>query len=225
MKYSPNSIAFRNIQPDSNNNPRSSAASAELNIDTGSGSNTGTVALVDPIWGELDNGKTFTMTVSGEGELLWGGKNTVTVLPEDGDSSRNVITLGDGSTTITLLEGFSLTAPNHKLIINGSTLQLTASEDAYTQNWTLANEKGNAIEVTNDTATLSGKLTGTGGFTKSGDGILTLSSTSNDYTGGTTIIDGLVNFNKVENFGSGQITLNGGGLQWAKKIPSTFPEN
>jgi autotransporter-associated beta strand protein len=58
---------------------------------------------------------------------------------------------------------------------------------------------------------------GTGGqssLTKAGSGILTLSAT-NTYTGGTSITAGLINFNAVGNFGSGLITLNGGGLQWA----------
>ena len=37
----------------------------------------------------------------------------------------------------------------------------------------------------------------------------------NTYAGGTTVTGGLVNFATASNFGSGQITLNGGGLQWA----------
>ena len=55
---------------------------------------------------------------------------------------------------------------------------------------------------------------GSWGLSKTGAGTLTLSGT-NAYSGGTTVTGGLINFNSASNFGSGLITLNGGGLQWA----------
>ncbi len=61
---------------------------------------------------------------------------------------------------------------------------------------------------------------GTGGnagsysLVKSSAGTLVLSA-ANSYSGGTTVTGGLINFAAANNFGSGQITLNGGGLQWA----------
>jgi autotransporter-associated beta strand protein len=61
----------------------------------------------------------------------------------------------------------------------------------------------------------TGSSTATGGsFTKVGTGTLTLTGASS-YTGGTTVSGGLVNFSSLGNFGSGPITLDGGGLQWA----------
>ncbi|MCA0245038.1 MAG: autotransporter-associated beta strand repeat-containing protein [Proteobacteria bacterium] len=56
--------------------------------------------------------------------------------------------------------------------------------------------------------------TGTGGLIKQGTGTLTLTGT-NTYTGGTAIIGGLINFTTLDNFGTGNVTLSGGGVQWA----------
>ena len=81
--------------------------------------------------------------------------------------------------------------------------------------------KNLAVGGNNFTTTFSGViqdgglLGGTGGsLTKTGSGTLTLSGV-NTYTGGTTVMGGLINFNSTNSFGSGAITLNGGGLQWA----------
>ena len=53
-----------------------------------------------------------------------------------------------------------------------------------------------------------------GSLIKQGSGTLTLTG-ANTYTGGTTVTGGLINFAAANNFGTGAITLNGGGLQWA----------
>ncbi|WP_338688868.1 autotransporter domain-containing protein [Bradyrhizobium sp. 26S5] len=60
----------------------------------------------------------------------------------------------------------------------------------------------------------TGANAGSWGVSKSGVGTLTLTA-ANSYSGGTTVSGGLINFNAASNFGSGHITLNGGGLQWA----------
>jgi autotransporter-associated beta strand protein len=59
----------------------------------------------------------------------------------------------------------------------------------------------------------SGASTG-GSLVKVGTGTLTLAA-ANTYTGGTAVAGGLIDFNAASNFGSGTITLDGGGLQWA----------
>ncbi|NYT39696.1 autotransporter-associated beta strand repeat-containing protein [Sphingomonas sp. R-74633] len=52
------------------------------------------------------------------------------------------------------------------------------------------------------------------GFEKIGTGTLILTAV-NSYSGDTLISGGLINFIDGDSFGSGTVTLNGGGLQWA----------
>src|SRR4029077_12601727 len=57
-------------------------------------------------------------------------------------------------------------------------------------------------------------ISGTGALVQKGPGVLTLTG-SNTYSGGTTVTGGLINLGSANHLGSGAITLNGGGLQWA----------
>ena len=73
---------------------------------------------------------------------------------------------------------------------------------------------GGTFDTNGSSVTLAAPVGGTGGLTKQGLGTLTLTAT-NTYAGGTTVLAGLINFTAANNFGAGEITLNGGGLQWA----------
>ena len=61
-------------------------------------------------------------------------------------------------------------------------------------------------------------LAGTGGMTKVGAGTLTPAGT-NTYAGGTTVKGGAVQFASLATFGSGNVTLDGGGLRWSTNNP------
>jgi autotransporter-associated beta strand protein len=63
-------------------------------------------------------------------------------------------------------------------------------------------------------ATLSGKLTGgtSSGFTKTGPGALSLTNATNDYTGVTTVADGLLRLQNATALPSGNLELSGGGV-------------
>jgi Passenger-associated-transport-repeat len=60
----------------------------------------------------------------------------------------------------------------------------------------------------------TGSNAGSWNLTKTSAGTLVLSA-ANTYSGGTTVTGGLINFSGARNLGSGAITLDGGGLQWA----------
>jgi autotransporter-associated beta strand protein len=128
---------------------------------------------------------------------------------------------GNGSTTWL---GYSATAPKNWLesgtsiaYLDGDTVRFNNTASAY--NVTIDPAGVSPASVTFDNTgnnyTLGGgPIMGTASLTKTGTGRLTLTDT-NDYTGGTTIHAGLINFNATGNFGTGNIALNGGGLQWA----------
>jgi autotransporter-associated beta strand protein len=63
-------------------------------------------------------------------------------------------------------------------------------------------------------ATLSGKLTGgtSSGFTKTGPGVLSITNATNDYTGVTTVADGVLRLQNATALPSGNLELTGGGV-------------
>ena len=63
-------------------------------------------------------------------------------------------------------------------------------------------------------ATLGGKLTGgtSSGFTKTGPGVLSITNATNDYTGVTTVADGVLRLQTATALPSGNLELTGGGV-------------
>jgi autotransporter-associated beta strand protein len=108
----------------------------------------------------------------------------------------------------------TLLTPDVPFNLDGGELGLKDGKD-YISTWTLGTNNGILSVKGSESAKISAQITGAGGLTKTGSGVLTLTG-DNGYTGGTTIEGGFINFNSADNFETtGQITLNGGGLQWA----------
>ncbi|MCF7687839.1 MAG: autotransporter-associated beta strand repeat-containing protein [Cephaloticoccus sp.] len=76
---------------------------------------------------------------------------------------------------------------------------------------------GGTFDTNGNNVTLATGLTGTGAVTKQGNGVLSFTGT-NSYEGGTTVTGGLIEFSALGDFGTGNVTLNGGGLRWASSI-------
>ncbi|MEO7933115.1 MAG: autotransporter-associated beta strand repeat-containing protein [Chthoniobacterales bacterium] len=178
--------------------------------DSSTGNGSGTIAFTKV--------GTGTMSLTGANTYAGGTtvKNGTLVLGTGGSlSTSNTLTLGDSSTNANGIfqlgnGGGAVNTTVTSLAKAGTgTLNAVVGGDAAVSTLTVNN--GGAVSY-------SGKLGGAGtnqnnlALTKTGAGTLTLSS-SNTYTGGTTVTTGIVNFGNASAFGTGSITLNGGTIQ------------
>jgi outer membrane autotransporter protein len=104
----------------------------------------------------------------------------------------------------------SLGATSGGLTFNGGTLQ-------FGSNFNLANTRaitlrsgGGTFDTNGFSTTISQGITGIGGLTKAGNGVLILRS-ANAYTGGTTINAGTLEAANVQALGTGGVTVNANG--------------
>jgi len=122
--------------------------------------------------------------------------------------------------TLTVAGGAVVNSPDSMGIFTGSTLNLgTGGLSGAIVTPEIVN-KGQIVANFTDTLTLAANVSDTGTLTKLGSGTLILTGI-NTYSGGTTVLGGLINFAMAANFGTGPITVNGGGLQWRPATPST----
>ncbi|EBH3548598.1 autotransporter outer membrane beta-barrel domain-containing protein [Salmonella enterica] len=136
----------------------------------------GTGDVTDNATLELNTGGDFTNNISGSGQVVKSGDDTLTL------SGSNTYTGG------TLINGGTLVASNVEALGTGDV----------TDNATLALNTG---------GTFDNAISGSGQVVKSGDETLTLSGT-NSYTGGTTISGGTLVATNVEALGTGSVTDN-----------------
>ena len=158
----------------------------------------------DP-WASAIRTGTSMLTVTGAGSVL----NALTSLVV-GDTSCGCGLIG----TLTVADGGVVNSPGFTGIAQGSTLNLGTGGLAGGINTPAIDNEGQIVANFTDTLTLAADISGAGTLSKAGVGTLILTG-NNSYAGGTTITGGFINFNSANSFGSGLITINGGGLQWA----------
>lgn len=96
------------------------------------------------------------------------------------------------------------------LIINNEGTFQAGTSFTSAKNLTLSGSFGN-IDTNGFNLTMSGQITGPGGFTKLGLGTLFLTNATNNYTGGTNLSVGMINLTSATNLGTGSLTINNGG--------------
>ncbi|EHS0782476.1 autotransporter outer membrane beta-barrel domain-containing protein [Salmonella enterica] len=136
----------------------------------------GTGDITDNAVLELNTGGTFDNVISGSGQVVKSGDETLTL------SGANSYTVG------TLISSGTLVANDVNALGTGDVTD-------------------NAVLELNTGGTFDNAISGSGQVVKSGDETLTLSG-SNTYTGGTTINDGTLIATSVDALGSGDVTDN-----------------
>ncbi len=162
--------------------------------------------------GNLTGAGSFTK--SGTGTLVFAGTN---------NSYAGGTTIKGGFINFNALGQFG----SGQLVLNGGGVQYSAgttSDVSSILNPTTGLSAGlDTIDTNINNIAFGTVLSGAGELGKAGTGTLTL-SLSNNYTAGTLITNGLINFNSLNNFGTatgvpgsnnpGTITLAGGGVQY-----------
>lgn len=195
--------------------------SGALNVSSGTVSSTGRISITRG--GNTGGAVSGTVSISG-GVVTVGGM----------DFGRSGQPYVAGSTATLNLSGGTLYIANNGVntgLVNSgaanlqSAINLSGGILGAGGNWstlmtmTLSNQDGGVTIQTANAAsaaqnvTLNGLLQGTGGFTKTGAGSLTLNgSVSNTYSGGTVISAGNLIAATAGSLGSGNMTVNGGSL-------------
>ncbi len=152
----------------------------------------------------------FDGVISGAGTISKTGAGTLALTAAN--------TFGGAGQTVTLTSGSlqvsadqNLGHAGNSLTFNGGTALFSAGFDS-ARSVVLASS--GTFNTNNNSATLSGVISGAGALTKAGAGTLTLSG-NNTYSGGTQITGGsssAISISSAANVGSGAVTISGGSM-------------
>ncbi len=197
-----------------NNTNNLAVAGSTTHSLTLTGSNTGANTLSPAI---VDNGVLATsLTKSGAGNWMLSGANTFTGTTT---ISAGTLTLGNALA----LQNSTLTAPASGGLSFGTLTSATLGGLTGSNNLALTNASSAPVALSvgnnNGNTTYSGMLSGSGSLTKVGTGTLIL-STANNYTGTTTLNNGILAISQDSNLGpapgsatAGSLVFNGGTLE------------
>lgn len=162
-----------------------------------------------------DGAQTLSGRLTGQGLLVVEGPGE-TLLAGTQNAHGGTAVLGG---TLILSDARNLGAAQAGNLLDGGTLRLEgAASPVFADAWMLG--AGASKIMVTGTATLSGKLSGAGGFEKTGAGELIL-GTGNAQGGATTVTGGTLRIHDDSALGTGNLVLNGGtvrlsGLDYAR---------
>ena len=130
-----------------------------------------------------------------------------------GAGGAGVFNLGDGSTLNLTGAAFTING-NGTLNIGNATANGTTAGTVTGLVGSITNAGTINFNQSDATYAFATAIAGTGTVVQNGSGITFLTG-ANTYSGATIVNAGLINFSNGGNLGTGRITLNGGGLQWA----------
>jgi fibronectin-binding autotransporter adhesin len=121
--------------------------------------------------------------------------------------------------------GASSNKETSQIVFDNATLKYVANDDQYTnRGMTLTGTDTIDIATTGKSLTLTGLIAGTGGLVKNGPGTLLLKGQSNTYSGGLTVLNGMLAFGdesaNTSGPGTGSVTLKGGTLNMLNSTSS-----
>ena len=185
---------------------------------TGSGSVTIGSGGVLTIGASNNLSSTFAGVISGSGTITKSGTGTLELTgPNTFGGVGQTVTVNSG--TLSISSDGNLGNTSNSVTFNGGTLLLA---DDVTSARSIVLAAGTIFDSNNNDGVFNGAISGAGGLTKNGAGIVSLFGTNN-YSGGTTINSGTVAVNNASSLGSasGNLTLNAGTLEVTTGFSST----
>jgi uncharacterized protein with beta-barrel porin domain len=144
-------------------------------------------------------GSDLTIINSGAISAGSGGSGGIGDLPGQSGTDGNAIAFTGGSNSLQLNTGGTITG--NVVVIRGTATLTLGGEGTATFDVSQIGGRGQYQGFSN-------------AFTKTGTGVWTFTNTTAQATA-WTVTGGLINFASGDAFGTGPVTLNGGGLQWA----------